>query len=324
MMAYDPATFPQESEIVWTAGTAPDPQKAMSRAMTETAQLGGDFDTGACYVASGLPKLKSLEEAAFITQAPPVTSISELPDISNTNIKVEVEDCLSALSARNLDVYIVETTDPLLQLPAFYIIIPGTRFLQRAENASTGMFAAKLAAENYSPVEAITHLMEMKKIVGDTYYLSFYLGRCHLDCGDIDAALPHFFQALDQDPATQDIPSIYSYIGQGLKDKEQYREALDELEKGLAHDGERTDILNLAGFCHFKLGEHENSIKRFAALLAIDPSSAIDYANMAVNYRAMGNIEQALNYYQQALSIDPGIEFARQHLEELLRLKLKT
>ena len=53
VLAYDPATFPALSEIVWTAGTTPDPQKAFSRALTEVAQLAGDFNTDSNYVASG-------------------------------------------------------------------------------------------------------------------------------------------------------------------------------------------------------------------------------------------------------------------------------
>ncbi len=39
VMAYDPTTFPHASEIVWTAGTTPSPEKALSRALTEVAQL---------------------------------------------------------------------------------------------------------------------------------------------------------------------------------------------------------------------------------------------------------------------------------------------
>ena len=45
VLAYDPATFPETSEIVWTAGTAASPDKALSRALTEVAQLAGDFNT---------------------------------------------------------------------------------------------------------------------------------------------------------------------------------------------------------------------------------------------------------------------------------------
>jgi ribosomal protein S12 methylthiotransferase accessory factor len=318
VLAYDPATFPDRSELVWTAGTAPDPQKAMSRALTEAAQLGGDFDSGACYVASGLPKFRRLEETAFITGIEPYLDIADLPDLSHDNIRIEVEHCLSALAARNLSVYIIETTDPLLRLPAFYVIIPGTRFLQRAENASAGMFAAKMAAEHFPPGEAIARLSAMEEMVGPAYYISYYLGRSLVLAGDADAALTRFHRALDLNPAIEDRPSIQAAIGQILKERGRYREALAAFEQGLLLDDERTDILNLAGYCHFKLGEHDRAIERFAAILALDPSSAIDYANMAVNYREMGKINQALYYYQQALAIDPTLDFARQHLEEIL------
>ena len=55
-LAIDRSTFPQHSEIVYTAGTTPGPEKAVIRAVTEVAQLGGDFNSGSNYVASGLPK----------------------------------------------------------------------------------------------------------------------------------------------------------------------------------------------------------------------------------------------------------------------------
>ena len=96
VLAYDPTTFPEKSEIVWTAGTTPDPQKALSRALTEVAQLAGDFNTCSNYVASGLPKFKSIAATDYIVSPGNEIDISDLPDLSNDNIKVEVENCLSA------------------------------------------------------------------------------------------------------------------------------------------------------------------------------------------------------------------------------------
>ncbi|MCI5130773.1 MAG: hypothetical protein D3904_04460, partial [Candidatus Electrothrix sp. EH2] len=55
-LAWDPATFPEKSELVYTAGTTPGADKALIRALTEVAQLAGDFESGSNYVASGLPK----------------------------------------------------------------------------------------------------------------------------------------------------------------------------------------------------------------------------------------------------------------------------
>ena len=87
-MAYDPSTFPKKSEIIWTAGTAPDPQKALNRALTEVAQLAGDFNTGSNYVASGLPKFKILEETDFIMNSPQKRNIRQLPNLAHENIKI--------------------------------------------------------------------------------------------------------------------------------------------------------------------------------------------------------------------------------------------
>ena len=152
----------------------------------------------------------------------------------------------------------------------------------------------------------------------DKYYIQFYLGNAYLEMGDTDAALSSLKKALDMNPAPQDVPSIYSFMGLCLKDLERYPEALSILEKGLRLDPDRTDLHNLKGFCYFKLKEHEQAIESFKAVLRINPGSAIDYANIAANYRDMGNTEKAIFYYQMALSIDPSIAFAKDSLEKLL------
>ena len=46
-LAYDPSTFPERSEIVFTAGTTSNPEKSLCRALTEIAQLAGDFAAAA-------------------------------------------------------------------------------------------------------------------------------------------------------------------------------------------------------------------------------------------------------------------------------------
>jgi ribosomal protein S12 methylthiotransferase accessory factor len=71
------------------------------------------------------------------------------------------------------------------------------------------------------------------------------------------------------------------------------------------------------GFCHFKLKEHEAAIQNFKKIIHLDPSSAIDYANIASNYRDMGQRARAIRYYEMALTLDASIEFARQNLAEL-------
>jgi ribosomal protein S12 methylthiotransferase accessory factor len=317
VLAYDPTTFPESSELVWTAGTTPNPEKAFSRALTEVAQLAGDFNSGANYVASGLPKYTRLEQAAFLMNMEATIDLSALPDLSNDNIRVEVENLVQALDRRGLDVLVINTMHPQLNIPAFYTIVPGTHFRERAEGTSVGMFSAKLVVENQPPEIALYELQKFDTLLPSRYYLQFYMGLCHLNAGHPEEALPHLHRALELDPVEEDIASIYSYIGVCLKDTGRFREALAALQKGVAVDDERTDLHNLMGFCHFQLKEHEHAIKCFKTVIRLDPGSAIDYANIASNYRDLDRPADAIRYYRMALEIDPGIAFARDNLARL-------
>jgi ribosomal protein S12 methylthiotransferase accessory factor len=316
-MAYDPVTFPALSEIVWTAGTTPDPQKALSRALTEVAQLAGDFNTDSNYVASGLPKYATLDEAEYIMNPGRQVNISDLPDLSSDNLKTEILNCLAALKNINMQVLVINTMHDQLNIPAFYTIIPGAHFRERSRGTSVGMFSAKHIYDNRPAAEAIRQLKSMEKELPGKYYVNFYLGTCHLAIDDPESALTYFRQSLTLDPTEQDIPSIHSYLGVALKDMGEYRQALDILQEGAKLDQERTDIYNLMGFCHFKLQEHEEAIENFKKVIALDPSSAIDYANIGSNYRQMGEKEKAIRFYQMALTLDGSIQFARDGLEEL-------
>jgi ribosomal protein S12 methylthiotransferase accessory factor len=317
VLAHDPSTFPQKSEIVWTAGTTPCPEKALSRALTETAQLGGDFNTGANYVASGLPKFGAMAAADFITQPPKQISIFDLPDLSNDNMRVEVENYVSALAGRGYDIFCADATHAGLQVPALYTIIPGAHFRERAQGTSVALFTAKLITETLPVPAALPLLTEMDQTLGGRYYLRFYQGQCEIEMGHYETALARLKTALDLSPKAEDIASIYVYMGICLKEMAQYETALEALEKGAAYDDERTDIFNLMGFCHFKLKAHDKAIACFERILQLDPSSAIDHANIGSNYRELGQTEKAIAFYELALDLDPGIDFARESLQRL-------
>lgn len=316
-LCIDPSTFPVMSEIVWTAGTTPNPEKALIRALTEVAQLAGDFNSQANYVASGLPKPLSMEEVEYLTSGPEI-DLQDLPDLTDDNIKTEVEGCLAALEKLDMEVYIVNTRHPELKMPTIYTVIPGAHFRERATSRNAGLFAAKLMAELVEdPATSNSHLFNMQKLLPDAYYIEFYLGRNLLELGQLNEALNHFNRALELNPTEEDLPYIYSYIGSCLKDLEQYREAIAVLEKGAAIDNTRPDIHNLLGFCHFKLEEYENAVAHFSKTVELNPSSAIDYANLGVNYRRLEKNDEAIKYFELALSLDPDIEFARDNLAQL-------
>jgi ribosomal protein S12 methylthiotransferase accessory factor len=320
VLAWDPATFPGKSEIVWTAGTSPDPQKAMSRALTEVAQLAGDFNSGSNYVASGLPKFTRIDDAAFITHPGTRVSLSDLPDLSDPNIRVEVENLIAALKKKDFQVLAIDTRHPDLDIPAFYTIIPGAHFRERAVSASVGMFTARLIIETLDPILALDRLEALETALPDKYYTRFYKGLVYNAIGDHQTALQEFQTALDREPARLNLPDICSHMGACLKDLGQHDAAVEICSRGLAVDDQRPDLLNTMGVCHFLQKDHHNAITCFEQALEIDPSQAINYANIGSNYRELGEPALAVKYYEMALEIDPSIEFAKENIQKLKKM----
>ncbi|MBU0483380.1 MAG: YcaO-like family protein [Proteobacteria bacterium] len=317
-LAIDPATFPESSEIVYTAGTTPDPTKSVIRALTEVAQLAGDFNTKANYVASGLPKPLGMDEVTYITDPGSTISLDQLPNLSDNNMKVEIENCIAALKKLDLEVLVVNTMHEKLQIPTLYTIVPGAHFRERSMVQNAGLFVAKLASELITdPEEKTRQLARMEILLPDAYYLEFYQGRNLFDQGQPEQALPYLEKALQLNPDEEDIPYIYSYIGNSLKDMARYDEAITALQKGTEFDNERPDLHNLLGFCYFKLADHETAIHHFSKAVELAPTSAIDYANLGVNYRKLGKTDEAIKSFTLALSMDPSITFAQDHMNEL-------
>ena len=73
-----------------------------------------------------------------------------------------------------MDILLINTMHPDLEIPAFYTIIPGAHFRERALGTSVGMFASKHIADNRSPQEAIVELKKIDKGLPGKYYVKFF------------------------------------------------------------------------------------------------------------------------------------------------------
>ncbi|MBU2431143.1 MAG: tetratricopeptide repeat protein, partial [Proteobacteria bacterium] len=241
----------------------------------------------------------------------------DLPDLSDNNIKTEVENLIQALKKQDYQVLAISTLHETLEIPAFYTIIPGAHFRERATAASVGMFSARLITEHFDPVQALARLDELEAVLPGKYYTSFYKGLMLNAVHDQDAALRQFQTALDRTPERLNMPDIYSHMGACQKDLELYENAIETCKKGLAIDEQRPDLFNTMGVCCFMLKEYKTAISCFEDALEIDPSLAINYANIGSGYRELGDTQLAIQYYEMALEIDPSITFARDNIKKL-------
>jgi ribosomal protein S12 methylthiotransferase accessory factor len=228
-----------------------------------------------------------------------------------------VQRCLKALKNNHFETFAIDVRHPQLDIPAFYTLIPGTEFRERTTSAGTAMICAKIVAETFAAGKALDLLTQLDAVIPDKYFIQFYLGQIRMNQGRLDEAEGLYNNAIGLNAPDEERASIYTYLGLCRKHKEQYPAALEALYLADKIDPERTDTLNLMGFCHFKLKNHEAAIDCFKRIIALNPSSAIDYANLAVNYRAMGQTSKAIENYQLALTLNPDIDFAREHLTQL-------
>ncbi len=316
-IAHDPATFPHASEIVFTAGTASSPVKAAIRALTEVAQLAGDFETGSNYEASGLPKFATLDEAAWVLAGPTV-SLDSLPSIERADIAEELAVLADALAARGYPLLTVDTTHPELGLAANYNIVPGFGFRERTPAASLGLFTGRLLAEEADPATADAGLAALAEIYPSAPFVPFFEGMLSLRLGDPEGALPQFACAEALHPDAEDKGLSAFYQAHALSQLGRFAEIEPILDRAIAYCPEVKEYFNLRGVARFKEGRYGAAADDFEAALALDAGSAMDLANLGLCQLRQGRKAAAAHHLGAALELDPGITFAREALDTLL------
>lgn len=315
-LVMDPATFPHKSEIVFTAGTASSPEKAAIRALTEIAQLGGDFETCSNYEASGLPKFTHPDQCAWLTRGE-VVSIHSLPSNTDADIATELLNFCARLKDQGFAFFSVDTTVKELDIPANYNFVPGFLFRERTPMASLGLFVGRVLAEDVDPEEALAGLEVLQEIYPDAHYLPFFRGLVALRQGEIDQAASWFARAEPLQPEADDQGLAAFYQAYALSQQGQWAETIPHLDRAVQHCPEVKEYFNLRGVAYFKQQEYAGAAANFELALALDSGSAMDLANLGLCHKFMNNADKARELLGEALNLDPSLEFARTHLSEL-------
>ncbi len=315
--AWDPSTFPGMSEIVFTAGTSASPCKAAIRAFTEVAQLAGDFETGRVYEASGLPKFTEIEQTGWLA-AGECVKLKSLPSVEQGDIYDELKSFAAGLEEQGYTLYTVDTTHPELGVPANYNFVPGFQFRERTPHASLGLFVGRILSEKVALDIAGDGLDVISDIYGEPYFVPFFEGMLALRGGDTSRAVDMFAIATEVQPADEEKALSAFYTAYALSLEERWPETVPYLDKAIELDDEAKEYFNLRGVAKFKAKEYALAAEDFKAALGLDSGSASDLANLGLCHKFMGENDDAIEYLSTALELDPSLEYAQNHLQELL------
>jgi ribosomal protein S12 methylthiotransferase accessory factor len=315
-LAYDPANFPGLSEIVFTAGTASSPTKAAIRAMTEIAQLAGDFHTGSNYEASGLSKYTTLEQARWIWGGD-LVALDSLPTVEDDNILVELRSLCTGLERQGFTLFSVDTTHPDLSIPSCYNVVPGFLFRERTPEASLGLFIGRILAEEHTMEQGLAGLGLIERIYPQAPFLPFFHGMLHLRAGDPDHAITRFLEAAEAQHSAEDRALSTFYAAYVLTTQGRWGEAIPLLDKAIDQDPLVQEYFNLRGVARYRCREFEPAAGDFQRALSLNGGSAMDYANLGLCYKAMARHSMAADFLRLALEIDDSLHFAREALADL-------
>ncbi|HEM55625.1 MAG: hypothetical protein C0169_07960 [Thermodesulfobacterium geofontis] len=313
VMAMDPSTYPERSEIVYAAGTATSPERALIRALTEVAQLAGDFDTEGKYEESGLPKFKTLDEAKTVIEWSYEVNLKDLPNLYSEDHVEELLNLSQKLKELDYEIYLIDITHPQLNIPAVYAIIPG--FLFRERTRIPYLYQMLRTLNLYLPKEKIKKILEeLLEEIKDKYYIWAYLGNIYKQMGKENEAIDCYQRALEFSPPPEDKIAIISHLADAYFRKEEYMRVLSLIEMALEID-ELPELYNILGRAYYKLGEYLKAMEAFLRAIDLNPASAIDYANIGYCLKAINYLPVAQIYFRKALEIDPELTMAKRGLE---------
>ncbi len=313
VMAMDPSTYPERSEIVYTSGTATSPQRALIRALTEVAQLAGDFDTEGKYLESGLPKFATLEEAKIVTEFTYEVNLGELPSIYSDDHVEELETLAKELKNKGYEIYFIDITHEKLNLPAIYAIIPGMHFRERLQISLLYQLIRTISLY-LPPQEKLKLIEEITNEIEDKYYLWAYLGNVYKELEKLTEAIMCYEKALLFYPPEPDQIAIYTHIADAYIKKGEYDNVIKVVLKAL-EIGEVAELYNLLGRAFYKKGNYKQAMEAFLRATELNPASAIDYANIGYCLKAMNFIPPAEIFFRKALTLDPNLTMAKRGLE---------
>lgn len=196
-----------------------------------------------------------------------------------------------------------------------------TRHLATEPNDARGhaLLAMCLAdMERYG--DATHHGTEAIRLWPDFGFAHYAMAYVLTEREHFDEALRSVNEAIRLDPYEADHFGLLARIHLNKKD---HQAALAAADQGLEVDAENADCHNLRAMALKNLGRHSDAAGTLEGALARDPENAVTHANKGWTLLERNQSEEALKHFQEALRINPSLDWAREGIVTALKARYK-
>jgi tetratricopeptide (TPR) repeat protein len=166
--------------------------------------------------------------------------------------------------------------------------------------------------------DATAEASEAIRLAPDWAFPHYAMARVMEDRGRVDVAEQAIAEAIRLDPRHA---GFFAMLARLRLERDDWQGALNAAEHGLSLDPEDTGSANLRAMALVKLGRRADASSALGSALAREPDNALTHANQGWALLHRGEHKRALGHFQEALRLDPTLDWARQGLVEALKAR---
>lgn len=150
-----------KTDCIVTVGVSTNPARALVRALAENSQI------------ECKKNYRRVSDCKYYFIQSNELKMAELPDISDRNIKIELERIEEILKVKNMKVFFVDTTDQELNIPCVIVVISRAKFLNTRSKHTLALWLIRESLEIDNYRAAKIYIKQGKKI--DKKNFAYYL-----------------------------------------------------------------------------------------------------------------------------------------------------
>lgn len=187
----------------------------------------------------------------------------------------------------------------------------------KVRNAAAGTLLERSGADDISADkedlmirEAISHLEEALRIHPRYKEAAMQTANAHTYLAEYDTAIKYYNYALELDPSydlafsnlLQTLTAAAKRAGSQERDFEKAKRYLFQV---LTHQPNNFDALSLMGTAHGSAGQHNEAITYYERAISVNPDIALTYVNLGLAQINKGLEKEAQENFQKAVALDP-------------------